>query len=271
MTKIALGLKGCASAGFSCDSIRGLFGYRNGESPSSGELHECDITTIKFESKLLRICKEKRFFDGEHNPIVTVGSDWPDGLACKTAVNLGNPNRESKWLRNTAIIVVSTVVCTGVTSWSLMVVEAEWNWVRIMACPVLHICLMGFLALPLFTERQSGRPYQWFDGKKWDVLTRRISQKCLQPTDITTPSEQGWAYIWRRWRKTEDFHGLRFLQVRLRGGDVLHFRGDTSFLSWYSLKVLVFLVTSASIAAYLCQYAILKGASNRQAVIWISI
>jgi len=69
-------------------------------------MRECDITTIKFIPESLTISKQKRFFDGEHNPMINVGSDWPDGLACKTAVNLGNPNREGKWLRNTAIIVV---------------------------------------------------------------------------------------------------------------------------------------------------------------------
>jgi len=125
MTKIALGLRGCASAGFSCDSIRGLFGYRSGEFPSSGEMRECDTTTIKFTPEGLTMSKQERFFDGEHNPMINVGSDWPDGLACKTAVNLGNPNREGKWLRNTAIIVVLTILCTGSTSWSLLVVESE--------------------------------------------------------------------------------------------------------------------------------------------------
>jgi len=87
--------------------------------------------------------------------------------------------------------------------------------VKILAVPVLHFCLMSFLALPLFHERQTARPYQWFSEKKRDVLTRGIL------------------------KIKKDMHELRFLQVRVRGGDVLHFRGDTSFLSWYSLKVLV--------------------------------
>jgi len=207
-------------------------------------MRECNI---KFTPESLAISKEKRFFDGEHNPMINVGSDWPDGLACKTAVNLGNPNTEGKWLRNTAIIVVLTILCTGATSWPLLVVESEWNWVKLLAVPVLHFCLMSFLALPLFHERQSARPYQWFSEKKWDVLTRRILK-----------IKEGYARA-----AVLEGASARWQCPPLQGRHIL--------LSWYSLQVLVILVTSLSVASYLCQYAILKRASNRQAIIWIPL
>jgi len=46
--KIALGLEACSKAGFSLDSLRGVYGYRKGEITSEGKLYECYDTTFKW-------------------------------------------------------------------------------------------------------------------------------------------------------------------------------------------------------------------------------
>jgi len=46
--KIALGLEACSSAGFSLDSLRGVYGYRRGEITSEGKLYECYVTDVKW-------------------------------------------------------------------------------------------------------------------------------------------------------------------------------------------------------------------------------
>jgi len=47
--KIALGLEACAKAGFSLDSLRGVYGYQKGEITSEGKLYECFDTHVRFE------------------------------------------------------------------------------------------------------------------------------------------------------------------------------------------------------------------------------
>lgn len=46
--KIALGLEACSKAGFSLDSLRGIYGYRMGERPSEGKLYECYDTKLNW-------------------------------------------------------------------------------------------------------------------------------------------------------------------------------------------------------------------------------
>jgi len=45
--KVALGLEACSKAGFSLDSLRGMYWYRSGERPSEGKLYQCYETNVK--------------------------------------------------------------------------------------------------------------------------------------------------------------------------------------------------------------------------------
>jgi len=46
--KIALGLEACSKAGFSLDSLRGIYGYRRAETTSEGMLYDCHETNVKW-------------------------------------------------------------------------------------------------------------------------------------------------------------------------------------------------------------------------------
>ncbi|KAL9032639.1 MAG: hypothetical protein Q9180_006387 [Flavoplaca navasiana] len=113
--KLALGLKHCEQAGFNLDSLRGIFGYLEGESPSQGTKLDCMVVTVTAGNERVRIHKERRWFSGGNTPLVNVGVG-PENLHRNTlTINLGNL-REEKRLRKHAVVIISAlVVCAGLT------------------------------------------------------------------------------------------------------------------------------------------------------------
>lgn len=61
--KLALGLKYCQQAGFNLDSIRGIYGYLPGESPTTGSLAKCSMVLVKLSASGVIITKSPRFVD----------------------------------------------------------------------------------------------------------------------------------------------------------------------------------------------------------------
>ncbi|KAJ9667282.1 hypothetical protein H2201_002483 [Coniosporium apollinis] len=239
--KLALGLEKCSTAGFNVDSLRGRYGYLPDESINT-DLFDCDAVDVVTTKEDLYISKQKQFLQRERTPIVSVGKDWPGGLAGVTAVNLGNTKHEKSFAQSPFVVALVALLCSGATSWLLLCVTTEWNWLLIIAVPGLHASLLFMLALPLAYERQTGRPGSNISTEKYQAL-------------FTGP--QG------------AYSRLHFLQARVNGGDVIHFRGQThlydpSFMWLPALPVSAFCAT-----AYVCQYAVLKSASSQRALIWI--
>ncbi|KAL8748108.1 MAG: hypothetical protein Q9184_007504 [Pyrenodesmia sp. 2 TL-2023] len=56
--KLALGLKHCEQAGFSFDSLRGIFGYLKGESPTQDRKLDCMVAKVEFSDEGVRIDQE---------------------------------------------------------------------------------------------------------------------------------------------------------------------------------------------------------------------
>lgn len=246
--KVALGLKACESAGFTLDSLRGIYGFLPGETPSKGEVYTCHVTDISWNAnrKELLIRKEKRSICDYNTPLVQVGADWPETLECKTAINLGNPHAEDGFHKSSPVMIILAMLCTGATTWSLLVVDSPWTWYQIMAIPVFQACLLLMVGLPLWNERKVGRPYHYLTPERWDFLsgTNGISQ--LRST-------------------------LQFLQVRVNNGDAIHLQGNAASLKSKFFKCFVVALSAIACIAYLCQYAVLKSASNDRAIIWVAI
>jgi len=189
--------------------------------------------------------------------MVGVGADWEEGLRAITAFNLGSPRAEKGPFKNGTCIVLAALLCSGATSWSLMVVEYPWTWTKILAMPVLHVCLLITLAIPLLNERQVGRPYHYckFDAVDFLIRTPGITNYMLEMDDAPVNARSS----------------SRFLQVNMKGGDVIHFQSPHSFVGTPLMRIVAFLVSGLSAVAYLCQYVILKSASNKRSAIWIGI
>lgn len=111
--KLALGLKHCEQAGFNLDSLRGIFGYLKGESPSQGTKLDCMVVKVKFADEEVQIGKERRWFSGGNTPIVDVGVG-PENDNTLT-INLGNLREEKRLRKHTVVVVSALVVCAGLT------------------------------------------------------------------------------------------------------------------------------------------------------------
>jgi len=175
-------------------------------------------------------------------------ADRGEGLHATTAFNLGSPRAEKGPFKNDTCVMLVALLCSGATSWSLMVVDYPWTWIKILAIPVLHVCLLIMLAVPLCNERQVGRPYHYckFNAIEALIRTRGITGR----TSNTT---------------------CRFLQVTTKSGDVIHFQSTQTFMGTLLLKVAAYAVSGLSVVAYLCQYVVLKSASNERSAIWIGM
>ncbi|KAL8837937.1 MAG: hypothetical protein Q9176_005413 [Flavoplaca citrina] len=113
--KLALGLKRCEQAGFNLDSLRGIFGYLEGESPSQGTKLDCMVVKVTVGNKTVRIHKERRWFSGGNTPLVNVGVG-PEKLHRNTLViNLGNLWEENRLRKHAAVVILALVVCAGLT------------------------------------------------------------------------------------------------------------------------------------------------------------
>ena len=113
--KLALGLKRCEQAGFNLDSLRGIFGYLEGESPSQGTKLDCMVVKVTIGKETVQIHKERRWFSGGNTPMVNVGVG-PENLYRHTLkINLGNLIEEKRLRKHTVVIISALVVCAGLT------------------------------------------------------------------------------------------------------------------------------------------------------------
>ncbi|KAL8920305.1 MAG: hypothetical protein Q9172_004564 [Xanthocarpia lactea] len=236
--KLALGLKHCEQAGFNLDSLRGIFGYLEGESPSQGTKLESMVVKLSFADDGVRIEKERRWFSGGNRPIVDVGVG-PGNLHGNTlTINLGNLREEKRLRKHPVVVIPALVVCAGLTSWLLEIVQAEWDWVKIVAIPGLHACLVLLVGIPLYYDSHVNQPAKHMTLDAWDLLL------LLENTE--EPSLQG---------------SLHLLQVNDEANDkdILHMLGNPFFLDWYFTKALLIALSVYAAVAYICQYAIIKG------------
>ena len=166
--KVALGLRYCWSAGFNLDSLHGIFGFLPGESPTLGNLLDFDVMMIQFSTQGLRISISKRYFRGDYTPIVRVASaqGWARGIND----NLGNLGGEKAFDRSPIVIDFALFFCSGLTTWLLEVVQAEWIWVKNVAIRGLHLCLFTLVAIPLWYDKQVNHPGTQLTVKKWNAL-----------------------------------------------------------------------------------------------------
>ena len=120
---------------FNLDSLRGIFGFLPEESPTLGDMFDCDVMMIQFWTQGLKISVSKRYFSGDYTPIVKAASaqGWARGIN----VNLGNLGGEKAFNKSPILIAFALFICSGLTTWLLEVVQAEWTWVKIVAIPGL--------------------------------------------------------------------------------------------------------------------------------------
>jgi len=240
--KVALGLERCATAGFNLDSMRAMFGFLEEEKSATTSLKDCNITKVKIDRTGMVITKVKRFFAEDMTPMVALDSQWYEDT---TKVNLGDIVKEQGSLQNPIVSMSALTACSGATTWLLMVVDAEWSWVKILAIPVFHFCLILLLALPIFYDRQTSRPAEHLTVDRWKAFNG------------------GKEFDTRRAAHPITFN---LLQVDFKGGDVIHFQGKTSIMMHAGSRLVVLVLCAACAVGYVCQYAILKSASSRQAL-----
>lgn len=234
--KVALGLRYCQQAGFNLDSIRGIFGYLPGESPVAGCLMKCHVATAKISGQGMSIKKEKRYLSGANTPIVNINGNPTNLWDHQLVINLGNIKEEQDWRHNPIIIIIALIVCSGATSWLLEIVYAQWTWVKIVAIPGLHVCLVLLVGLPLYYDRLVNLPAKYMTVGTWDIINSHgSSEHHLERT-------------------------LHLLQVDYpaHGKDILHLRGNTTFIDTYAVKGCLLFLSIFAAVAYICQYAIIK-------------
>lgn len=240
--KITLGLDRCRAAGFNLDSIRGFLGYGRGEPASRGSIFECYSIKVTFALDKIIIHRKERRLDDENTPMVAVGSAWKDGFKCQTVINLGNHWHEAAILERPWFSLLVALVCSGITSWLLLLIKHPWDWTKGIATGGLHSCLMAMTSLPLWYIVRTGRPQLHLTPEKWDLLHYGSQERGL----------------------------LSLLLVKVNGGDVVHFQKDVSQLTSLPVRVAGLLISAITVVAYICQYAIVKTGSNKEVIIWIS-
>lgn len=172
--KLALGLEHCAVAGFNLDSIRGIFGYLPEESPALGKSIPCDYVTVQLSYQELKITKSTRWFSAATTPIVTLGMRSSANFHT-TTIGLDNLKAENAFTQSRLLIALNLTLCSGLTTWLLEIVQAEWSWVKIVAIPGLHTCLILLLALPIWYDWQINRPGHCLTVDKWDILNGKVA------------------------------------------------------------------------------------------------
>ena len=239
--KITLGLDRCRAAGFNLDSIRGLFGYGTGEPASRGTIFECYSIKVTFSRDKIVINRAERRLDDENTPMVAVGAAWKDGFKCQTVVNLGNFWHEASLAERPWFSFLVAFICSGITSWLLLIIKAPWNWTKIIATAGLHLCLMVMTSLPLWFIFRTGRPQRHLTPEMWDLLHDGSQQK----------------------------GSMVMLLVRINGGNVVSFQQDVSHITSFPVRIAGLMVAGITVTAYICQYAIVKTGSNTRVIIWI--
>ena len=245
--KLCLGPSLCRNAGIQLDTLRGIIGYEEWESPSSGDLVPCYDTIVEYSKEEVKVVKKKVFRDTKTSPFLSVGSDMLGGLKKQTAVNLGNRRRQMEFKQGILAMMAFAATTSGLTAWVIMIVPTPWTWVRILATSVLHPCLFLLSMLPLLPEWQQRQPGRHINFEKWELLFSKDS--------------------------TEDSNksaSLHFLQVPIMGeSNVLHFQGDMTIYSSSLFRLGIFVLAAATGMGYICQYSLIQGANNKQALIWV--
>ena len=203
---------------------------------------DCDVVDVMLWDKIIYLKKKKQYLQTKLNPIVGVGGDWPGGLHGITAVNLGNAKRENSFARHPIFIATFALICSGVTAWLLLIVTTKWDWVTCIAVPGLHGSLLFMLTIPLLHDLQTNRPATHISAGKYKALYSGLNAKTYR---------------------------LRILQSRVKGGDVIHFRGNTDMFDSSIIAFPAFAVAAFCAVAYICQYAVLNNTSSGKAFIWI--
>ena len=242
--KLCLGLQRCILGRFSRDSVRGIMGYGEGESPPVGDLQECYFTTVEYLETGVKISRHQLWFDTATSPFLQIGSDSSASLRGKTAVNLGYRQHETNLTQSLIFMVTFAGICSGVTAWLLIIIPSPWDWVRILAISVFHFGLFFLSSAPLWHEWQFRQPGRHINSDRWRALFSGAVPENRQP--------------------------LHFLQASVHGGDVLHPQGSDAVISSLTFRTLGFIAVVLTAVGYLCQYAVLQRASTHQAVIWLS-
>jgi hypothetical protein len=250
--KIALGNERCQAAGFGFESLRGIFGYTALEADANPQVVECDVVRVEFESKgTLVVKKVKRYFHPETNPLLDVAAKYgtdhngKGGLRLTgfTALNLGDPTREGSWGESIWIHLILGILCTGITAWLLILVDTSWTWVRFHAMLGMQVSLLTLLALPLAYMYQTRRPGTYLTIAMWNALS-----------------------AWK-----SDVRSFDMLQCRIGYGDVLHAQANSLFLHGWPVRILALVSAISLVAAYVCQYAVLRQATDKAALMWLTL
>jgi len=252
--KLALGREGCNTAGFGVVNMRPLYGYDASDLGTAG-IVDCDWVHVEFGEGGVKVRKQKRYLSSSQTPMISVGSEVPGGLHGKTAVNIGNFERERRLGQSPLLRIGFAVLCPGFTCWILMVIASvSRDWTFVFGVPVFHACLIGMLAIPLWYQWQTDRPGHLATAEQWNLLGGDIPGTKLGSSTGKS----------KRLKPT-----LNLLQARVNDGDVLHFQGSISFLESWWLKGFAAVASAVTAVSYLCQYAILQHASNREAWTWL--
>lgn len=164
------------AAGFNLESLRGIFGYSSTEKAAGGDKVDCSAISVYFLKDEIVIKKSPRIFDTVRTPMTGIGADWgglentTGGLEYLTCVNIGNRRVETSLYHHPVIPFALALLCSGVTAWLIIIVDAPWNWVRVFATAALHACILLMLLVPLWLERQMGSPGKHLTPQKWDML-----------------------------------------------------------------------------------------------------
>ena len=257
--KLALGLRQCISSGWNPDSLRGIFGYDFDESERSrGKTRDCLRVSVFQEKDQLVIDKERQRFDDDKVPIlaggireITENAEMP----AHTIINIGNMIRESEFTQSPWIIGLLLFLCSALTSWVLLIAsfsqDSHWHWTVVFGIVGLHLSLIIMLAAPLWHAYRTCRPSNYASGEVWAFLT------CTQDDSTHVPTK---------------FTFMRTCSPAKDGvHQVLHFCGDVSYLSTLRFKILMVTVSGMCTVSYICQYAVLKGAEDTAAAVWIGI
>jgi len=252
--KLALGREGCNTAGFGVVNMRPLYGYDAADLGTAG-IVDCDWVHVVFGGGGVMVRKQKRYLSSTQTPMISVGSEVSGGLHGKTAVNIGNFERERRLGQSPLLRFAFAFLCPGFTCWILMVITSiRWDWTFAFAVPVFHACLVGMLAIPLWYQWQTDRPGHLATADQWNLLGGDISSMKL---GSNTGKSKGQKLT------------LNLLQARVNDGDVLHFQGSITFLESWWLKGFAAVASAVTAVSYLCQYAILQYASSREAWTWL--
>ncbi|CAA9956638.1 hypothetical protein PTMSG1_00246 [Pyrenophora teres f. maculata] len=103
--------------------------------------------------------------------------------------------------------------------------------------------------VPIWHGRNMSQPGAYMSVNAWNLLT--LGKHKSQPDVETKPNK------------------LSFLHARIADADFLHISGDRKLLGSERVQGLVLLPAIVCAVAYVCQYAVLTKASNRQSLIWV--